>query len=47
MKVDIKIANGKWTANGKTYSELNEKEKQFMDQFFKEVKIKSINHENN
>lgn len=39
MQIDIKNKNGKWTINGKPYSELNPQEKQFMDDFFREVKI--------
>lgn len=39
MKMDVKISNGKWEANGKSYDELILMEKKFMDSFFQEVKM--------
>lgn len=44
MKIEIRKSDGRWTVNGKHYSELNDQEQRFMDDFFREVKIeKSIN----
>jgi hypothetical protein len=40
MKLEIVNTNGKWIVNGKTYEELNYMEKKFMDEFFREVKLK-------
>lgn len=47
MKIEIVLKDSKWTVNGKQCSELNPQEQKFMDDFFREVKIKSINYENN
>jgi hypothetical protein len=33
MKVEILKSNGKWTVNGKPYSELTFSEKKFFDEF--------------
>lgn len=41
MKIEIKHIDGRWIVNGKSYDELEPKEKQFMNEFFKQVKIKS------
>ncbi len=42
MKIEITKTNGKWLVNGKSYQELNFQEKKFMDDFFREVKIASM-----
>lgn len=36
----IKKHNGKWTINGKNLSEMNALERKFLEDFFREVKIK-------
>lgn len=41
MKMEVKLAKGKWTVNGKQLSEMNLYETKFMDEFFKEMKIKN------
>ena len=44
MKIEICQSYGRWTVNGKPFSELNAQEQKFMDDFFREVKLKeSIN----
>lgn len=47
MKIEILKTNGKWLTNGKPYEQLNPNEKKFMDAFFKELKINSINQNQN
>lgn len=42
MKIDIKMKNGKWVVNGKTYKDLDHEEKKFMDEFFKNIKITTM-----
>ena len=42
MKFHIKIKNGKWEVNGKKSDELNPNELDFMNRFFREVKIGEI-----
>ncbi|MGG5486291.1 hypothetical protein [Gaetbulibacter sp. PBL-D1] len=43
FKIEIEHKNGRWLTNGKPYEALSLKEKKFMDDFFREVKLKSIN----
>ena len=43
MTMDIKLLNGKWTANGKIYEELDPSERKFMDEFFRNFKIDKRN----
>lgn len=42
MIFHIKLENGHWTVNGKKINELNPNELDFMDRFFREVKLKTI-----
>ena len=39
MKLEITSENGRWLVNGKRLQDLNPDEKEFMDRFFREVKI--------
>ena len=41
MKLEITFENGRWLVNGKRLHDLNPDEKEFMDRFFREVKIQS------
>ena len=45
MQLDIKLKDGKLSVNGKHLSELDTKEREFMNQFFKEVKINDKSYE--
>ena len=42
MIFDIKLSGGHWTVNGKKMNELNPNELEFMDRFFREVKINNL-----
>lgn len=39
MKLEIKLSFGKWTVNGKQLHELNQDERNFMNAFFREMKL--------
>lgn len=39
MKINIRESDGRWTVNNKPLSEMNAEEKQFMNDFFREVKL--------
>lgn len=42
-KIEITNKDGRWLVNGKNYKDLSIFEKHFMDSFFREIKLKSIN----
>lgn len=46
MTIHIKFNNGRWLVNDKKLSDMNHQERLFMDSFFREVKINSMNLEN-
>lgn len=39
MIMTIKLSFGRWTVNGKSLEELNNEERNFMNAFFREVKL--------
>ena len=41
-KIEIKIKNGRWLVNEKNYSESSYKEKVFLCEFFKSIKLQEI-----
>ena len=45
MKLEIKLEKGKWLVNGKTLENLNKAEREFMDAFFREVKLGTLLHQ--
>ena len=45
MELNIKHTDGRWLVNGKRLDELNSQERQFMNDFFREVKIKGMQPE--
>ena len=45
MKMHIRLINGIWLVNNKELSELNEKERAFMDGFFTGTKFKHPKYE--
>lgn len=46
MNIHMQFKNGKHLVNGKDFKDLNPKERLFMDSFFREVKINSLQLEN-
>lgn len=46
MTIDMQFKNGKHLVNGKELKDLNMQERLFMDSFFREVKLNSMNLEN-
>lgn len=46
MTFHIKLENGHWTVNGKKLNECDANEFDFIDRFFREVKIKNPHLEN-
>lgn len=46
MKLEITKKECRWLVNGKPYSELNDREQRFMDDFFREVKLGEVVHKN-
>lgn len=38
MKIELKQSNGRWLINNKTYALCSSEEKQFFDEFIKEIK---------
>ncbi len=45
MKISIEYKNGRWLVNDKRLEDLNECESRFMNDFFREVKIKALDKE--
>ena len=39
MKLEIKLSFGKWTVNNKPLNELDTNERNFMNAFFREMKL--------
>lgn len=40
MKIEIEYKNSRWLVNGKRLQEMNQDEKYFLDDFFREFKAK-------
>lgn len=40
MKIEIEYKNSRWLVNGKRLQEMNQDEKDFLDDFFREFKAK-------
>ena len=40
MNFELEYRNGRWLINGKRWEDLNMDERHYMDDFFREVKIK-------
>lgn len=38
MKMEIQFLNGRWLVNGKRIQDMNQDERDFMDDFFREFK---------
>lgn len=45
MKLEIICTGGKWVVNGKQLNELNLQEREFMNAFFREVKLGTLSLE--
>ena len=43
MKIEIIKIDGKWKVNGKDYSDLSFQEREFLNSFFRELKLKELN----